>query len=147
MKRKWTQLIVVVGMAGVMMAAVGCQQTKQVRPKRAAPTGDLQRIHFDYDRSAIKSEYKSVLEGNANWMKNHSGAKVVVEGHCDERGSTEYNIALGWRRARSTKNYMVSLGVSPSRLVTKSYGEERSLCTESNESCWWKNRRAEFLKQ
>ena len=147
MKRKWTQLIVVVGMAGVMMAAVGCQQTKQVRPKRAAPVSDLQRIHFDYDRSAIKSEYKSVLEGNANWMKDHSGAKVVVEGHCDERGSTEYNIALGWRRARSTKNYMVSLGISPSRLVTKSYGEERSLCTESNESCWWKNRRAEFLKQ
>jgi peptidoglycan-associated lipoprotein len=145
MKKQWRQLIVVAGMAVVMIVAVGCEQ--QVRPRRASTEAELQRIHFDYDRSAIKSEYKSVLEGNAKWINAHSGANVVIEGHCDERGSTEYNIALGWRRARSAKNYLVSLGVSPSSLTSKSFGEERPLCTESNEGCWWKNRRGEFLTQ
>ena len=80
-------------------------------------------------------------------MKRHASSKVVVEGHCDERGSTEYNIALGWRRARSAKNYIASLGVSSGRMKVKSYGEERPLCRESHEGCWWKNRRAEFLKR
>ncbi len=144
MKRQWLQLSLVIGLAFVTLVAVGCQQ--QPRPRRAKPVASLQRIHFDYDRSAIKSEYQSVLQGNASWMRSHSSSRVIIEGHCDERGSTEYNIALGWRRARSTKNYLVSLGISPSRLITKSYGEERPLCMQSNESCWWKNRRAEFLQ-
>jgi peptidoglycan-associated lipoprotein len=146
MKKQMGQYLIVVGLVVAMFAALGCQQ-QQVRPSKAEAVPELQRIHFDYDRSAIKSEYKSVLEGNAQWMRDHSDTTVAIEGHCDERGSTEYNIALGWRRARSAKNYMVSLGVSPSRLVTKSFGEERPLCRESNESCWWKNRRAEFLRQ
>lgn len=146
MERKWRHYLMVAGMAFVMITAVGC--TKQVRTRKAPePVKGLQRVHFDFDRSEIKSEYRTVLDGNSKWMGQHSGSKVVIEGHCDERGSTEYNIALGWRRARSAKNYIVSLGVSPSRLETKSYGEERPLCRESNESCWWKNRRAEFLSK
>jgi len=132
-------------LAFALVTAVGCQQKK---PERAEePTSSLQRIHFDFDRSEIKSEYKAVLEGNAQWLKDHGAAKVAIEGHCDERGSTEYNIALGWRRARAAKNYLVSLGSSADRLSTKSFGEERPLCNESNESCWWKNRRAEFVAQ
>lgn len=144
MNRQWCQLFVVGVMVAAMLAALGCQQ--QPRPRRAEPTPGLQRIHFDFDRSAIKPEYKPVLEGNAKWMRNHSNTNVVIEGHCDERGSTEYNIALGWRRARSAQDYMVSLGISPTRLVTKSFGEERALCMEHNEGCWWKNRRGEFLE-
>ena len=100
MKRQWGQFMIVGGLAAAMLLAVGCQQ--QVRPKKAAASSKgLQSVHFDYDRSAIKSEYKSVLESNTAWMKKHSSTEVVVEGHCDERGSTEYNIALGWRRARA----------------------------------------------
>lgn len=144
MKRQWLQLSLVISLAFVTVVVVGCQQ--QPRPRRAKTVASLQRIHFDYDRAAVKSEYRSVLQGNAAWMRSHSSSRVIIEGHCDERGSTEYNIALGWRRARSTKNYLVSLGISPSRLTTKSYGEERPLCHQSNESCWWKNRRAEFLQ-
>ncbi len=144
MKRQWRQFVVVGGMAAVMLMAVGCQQTQQVRPGRTSSTSGLQSVHFDYDRAGIKPEAKSVLQGNAAWMKRHSRSNVVIEGNCDERGSTEYNIALGWRRARSAKNYVVSLGVSPSRLATKSFGKERPVCTQSNESCWYRNRRADF---
>ncbi len=147
MKRQWGQLLVVTGLMGAMFVAVGCsQQTQQVR-RVSKPAPALQTIHFDYDRSAIKSEYRGVLQGNASWMKAHPRTKVVVEGNCDQRGSSEYNIALGWRRARSTKNYIVSLGVSPSRLQTKSFGKERPVCHEMTESCWWKNRRADFRQQ
>lgn len=145
MKNKRLHLLAAVAVVAAMVAVTGCQQTRAKKEEK--PVKELSRIHFDFDKSAIKSEYKTTLESNAQWAKQHTRSDVVIEGHCDERGSTEYNIALGWRRARSAKNYMVSLGVDADRLSTKSYGEERPLCTESNESCWWKNRRAEFLKK
>jgi peptidoglycan-associated lipoprotein len=119
----------------------GCAQKKPV--KAAKPT--LQRIHFDFDRSNIKPEYQPVLRDNASWMQSHKGSKLTIEGHCDERGSIEYNIALGDRRANSAKRYLRNLGVSSNRMSTISYGEERPLCTQHNESCWWQNRRAEFV--
>lgn len=144
MNKQWRHIMVVAGLAVVMLAAAGC--TQQVRPRKAAaPAKGIQSIHFDYDRSAVKQEYVPVMKSNSEWLKQHSAKKIVVEGNCDERGSVEYNIALGWRRARSAKNYLVSLGVSPSRVSTKSYGKERPVCTEHNESCWWRNRRADFV--
>jgi len=132
-----------------LMVAIACtamvfgcahQQKKPVAKKAA-----LQRIHFDFDKSTIKPEYETVLKQNAEWMRQNTRANVTIEGHCDERGSIEYNIALGDRRAKSTQRYMSNLGVASGRLSTVSYGKERPLCTQSNESCWWQNRRAEFV--
>ena|SRR3989338_4980379 len=128
-----------------LAAAFGCQQ-QQGKPKAAEAVKGLNRIHFDFDRAEIKSEYKKTLEGNAAWLKQNKGTKVSVEGHCDERGTEEYNIALGHRRARAAKDYVVSLGVDSGRLSTRSFGEEKPLESCHNESCWWKNRRAEFVK-
>ncbi len=102
-------------------------------------------IHFDYDRYDIKDEDKPTLRAIADWMLNNPPARLVIEGHCDERGTNEYNLGLGDRRARATKDYLVSLGVSARRLQTVSYGEERPLCTEKNEGCWRQNRRAHFV--
>ena len=146
MKRQWRQVIGLLGLAALMVVAMGCQQ--QPKPKKAPkPVAELQSIYFDFDRSDIKSEYKSVLEDNAQWMNDHKKSDVVIEGNCDQRGSVEYNIALGWRRARSAKNYLVSLGVGADRLSTKSFGKEQPVCTEMAESCWWKNRRDDFKSQ
>jgi peptidoglycan-associated lipoprotein len=143
MKRKWRQVIGLLGLTAMMVVAMGCAQ--QAQPKKAPkPVAELESIYFDFDRSDIKSEYKPVLEDNAAWMKDHDNSDVVIEGNCDQRGSVEYNIALGWRRARSGKNYMVSLGVDAGRLSTKSFGKEQPVCTEMMESCWWKNRRDDF---
>ncbi len=126
-----------------LLVGAGCQQQ---RTPKSASGAKLARIHFDLDRSDIKSEYKKTMEDNAAWLKKNSGTNVTVEGHCDERGTEEYNVALGHRRADSTKSYLTSLGVKGSRLKTVSLGEERPLENCHNESCWWKNRRAEFVK-
>ena len=126
-------------LALVAMAFVGCAQQKPVTTK------GLQRIHFDFDRYNVKSEYVPAMQANAGWLKSHPSTKVVIEGHCDNRGTQEYNIGLGDRRARSGKSYLVNLGVDPSRVSTISYGEERPLCTQNTESCWWQNRRDEFV--
>jgi peptidoglycan-associated lipoprotein len=138
-----TKMMVALVMLG-LVAGIGCQQ--QRKPKAAETPKGLQRIHFDFDRSEIKSDYKDELEGNAAWLKKNSDTRISIEGHCDERGTEEYNIALGHRRASSAKNYLSSLGVDSGRMSAKSYGEERPLETCHNESCWWKNRRAEFMK-
>lgn len=130
----------------VVVGAVGCQ--KQGKPKSASESKvkGLSRVYFDFDKSDIKSEYKKTMQDNADWLKKNKDLKVTVEGNCDERGTEEYNLALGHRRAKSAKDYLVSLGVESKRLSTKSYGEERALETCHNESCWWKNRRADFSK-
>lgn len=135
-------MVVVMAVACVAMV-FGCSQKR--KPKAAKAAEGLQKIHFDYDRSNIKAEFEPVLKANAAWMTANSGSKVTVEGHCDERGSTEYNIALGDRRARSAKSYLTKLGVADGRLSTISYGKERPSCTQHTESCWWQNRRAEFV--
>ncbi|MFA4873984.1 MAG: peptidoglycan-associated lipoprotein Pal [bacterium] len=124
----------------------GCAQ-QQKKPKAAATTAGLQKIHFDFDKSNIKPEFEPVLKGNADWMNSHPKSKVTIEGHCDERGSIEYNIGLGDRRANSAKSYMTKLGIGGDKLSTISYGKERPVCTEHTESCWWQNRRAEFIGQ
>lgn len=103
-----------------------------------------QRIHFDFDKSSIKSKYEAGLKRNAEWIKDNPKYQVLIEGHCDERGSNEYNIGLGERRAESTKQYLVKLGVAPNRLITKSWGEEKPLDLGKTEEAYALNRRAEF---
>ncbi|MBI2346622.1 MAG: peptidoglycan-associated lipoprotein Pal [Deltaproteobacteria bacterium] len=129
--------VAVVAVAGAGLIACGQQKAAP------GPVG-LKRINFDFDKYNIKSEFVQTLKDNAGWIQKNAGRKVTVEGHCDERGTTEYNIGLGDRRAKSAKSYLVNLGVAGDRLSTISYGEERPLCTQHNESCWWQNRRAEF---
>jgi len=98
-------------------------------------------VHFDYDRYDIMDSDRAVLQRQAAWLGKYPSVRVTVEGHCDERGTREYNLALGARRANAVKEYLVSLGVSSGRLETISYGKERPMCTESSESCWAQNRR------
>jgi len=105
----------------------------------------LQDIHFDFDRYNIRDDAKVILEENAAWLKKNPGVKIQIEGHCDERGTTEYNLALGDRRAKSTRDYLVSLGIDPGRVLTISFGEEKPQCTEKTEDCWQKNRRSHFV--
>lgn len=98
-------------------------------------------VHFAYNEYNIQDEDRGVLQRQATWLQRYPQVRVTVEGHCDERGTREYNLALGARRANAVKEYLVSLGVSSSRVDTISYGKERPICTESNESCWAQNRR------
>ncbi len=104
----------------------------------------LKNVHFDFDDSSIRDDAKPVLEGIAAWMTNNPRAELMIEGHCDERGTREYNLALGERRALSVRSHLIGLGVSERRLHTISYGKEKPLCLESNEACWQRNRRAQF---
>jgi peptidoglycan-associated lipoprotein len=104
----------------------------------------LRTVYFDFDRSDIRPETRSILQKNAEWLRRHPRVKVTVEGHCDERGTEEYNMALGQRRAEAAKSYLVSLGISSNRLSTISYGEERPADPGHDETAWAKNRRAEF---
>ncbi len=106
--------------------------------------GMCERIHFDYDKSNVKDEYKECLDNIANFFKSRTNLTLVIEGHCDERGSDEYNMALGERRAIATAQYLIERGLSQSRISTRSMGEEQPMNPCSNESCWKVNRRAEF---
>jgi len=106
--------------------------------------GPLEDVHFEYDSANLTDQARSVLEKHALWLQNHRGAKVLVEGHCDERGTVEYNLALGEKRARAARDYLASLGVASDRLRTTSYGKERPLDTGTNEAAFAANRRAHF---
>jgi len=98
-------------------------------------------VHFDFDKYDIRDEDRALLQRQAAWLAKYPSVRVTVEGHCDERGTREYNIALGARRANAVKEYLVSVGVSSARVDTTSYGKERPICTESSEECWAQNRR------
>ena len=102
-------------------------------------------VHFDYDDATIKGSEKSILERISEWMVERPGVNIMVEGHCDERGSREYNLSLGEKRALSVRRYLISLGIEADRIFTISYGEEKPLDPRSNEDAWAKNRRAHFL--
>jgi peptidoglycan-associated lipoprotein len=103
-----------------------------------------EHIHFDFDKYDLKPKAMMILDEKASYLREHPEVRVLIEGHCDERGTNEYNLALGDRRANSAKNYLVRSGVAESRITTISYGEEQPLCMEKAESCWWRNRRAQF---
>lgn len=103
-----------------------------------------EEIHFDFDKYVLTPQAMMVLDDKAAYLREHPEVRVLVEGHCDDRGSNEYNLALGDRRANSAKNYLVKSGVAESRITTISYGEEQPLCMQQNESCWYRNRRGHF---
>jgi len=100
------------------------------------------RVFFDFDSSDIRPDAAATLQKQAAWLKRYASVTLSVEGHCDERGTREYNLALGARRASATKEYLIGQGISASRLETISYGKEKPMCVESNEGCWAQNRRA-----
>ena len=105
----------------------------------------LGEVFFDLDESSIRDDARPVLQRNADWMKRWTSTQVTVEGHCDSRGSAEYNLALGTRRATSVKDYLVNLGVPANRVTVVTKGKEQPVCTEENESCWQQNRRGHFI--
>jgi len=107
--------------------------------------GYLKDAFFDFDKSDLRDDARAMLAANADWMKKFPSVQVLIEGHCDERGTAAYNLALGDRRANAARDYIASLGVDATRMKTVSYGKERPICTDSNEACWQKNRRAAFV--
>ncbi|MCP9439996.1 MAG: peptidoglycan-associated lipoprotein Pal [Nitrospira sp.] len=116
-------------------------------PAPSQPQVALADIYFDYDQHVIRSNAQSVLETNAVFLKARPDRTVLIEGHCDERGTSAYNLVLGERRASAAKRYLQDLGVTPSRITIVSYGKERPFCTEHSEACWQSNRRAHFRLQ
>ena len=114
----------------------------------ATPTNSpLKDIYFDFDRYDLSAEARETLKANGNWLKANPSTVVQMEGHCDERGATEYNVALGAKRAQAAKDYLVTFGVPAERLSTISYGKELPVCAEHSEACWQKNRRDRFVIQ
>ena len=105
----------------------------------------LAMIYFDYDKYAIRDDAKSVLEGNSGWMKKWRSVKILIEGHCDERGTEDYNLALGEKRAKSAYDYLAALGIPAERMKTISYGKSQPLDMGKDETAWAKNRRDQFL--
>lgn len=124
--------------------STGGQERERAEAKGSSDAGALQDVFFDFDRWVIRSEARKVLEQNAQWLTRNQSAKIEIEGHSDERGTNEYNLALGERRAKSAMNFLVNLGVSPSQISVISYGEEKPFCEDRDESCYQKNRRAHF---
>jgi peptidoglycan-associated lipoprotein len=108
---------------------------------------NVKDVYFDYDKSDVRGDQQSSVQADAQFFSQHTNMNFTVEGHCDERGSTEYNLALGDQRASSVKNALTSAGVSASRIKTISYGKEKPFCTESNEACWQQNRRGHLVYQ
>jgi peptidoglycan-associated lipoprotein len=107
--------------------------------------GVLKDVRFAYDSYALDAVARDVLAANAQWLKENPGTHTEIEGHCDERGTVEYNLALGARRAKAVKDYLVALGIAADRLSTISYGEELPLCREQTDSCYARNRRVHFV--
>jgi peptidoglycan-associated lipoprotein len=155
----------------VLALAPGCSSRKKVSPQAQieppptettpAPSGEnqpppathdentgerlsLEDAFFDFDDFNLRTDAKSALETDGKYLQKNGDTKIIIEGHCDERGSVEYNLALGDRRAKAAFDYLVSLGVPAARLKTVSYGKEIPLCQDSNEECWSRNRRDHF---
>ena len=129
--------------ASAQSAATTKEQSAKVEPAATAETA-VKDIFFEFDKSNISPDAREILKANADFLLKNGNSKVVIEGHCDERGTAEYNMALGQRRAQETKNYLVNLGIKEPRIKTISYGEERSFDPGHNEDAWAKNRRAHF---
>jgi peptidoglycan-associated lipoprotein len=114
-------------------------------PSEFAENPALKDIYFDFDKYDIRPNDAKILDDNASWLKSNGNMLVLIEGHCDERGTNEYNLALGERRAKATMNYLVTQGIQANRITIISYGEERPVCAEKSEDCWRRNRHAHFL--
>ena len=108
---------------------------------------NIKDVYFDYDKADLRGDQQSSVQADSQFLGQHTNISVTIEGHCDERGSTEYNLALGDRRASAVKDALVAAGVNASRIKTISYGKEKPFCSESNEACWQQNRRGHFVYQ
>jgi len=162
------------GLALVLALAPGCASRKKVTTAQPAPPPtpaveekaetppppppstppdqepdgsqiSLQDAFFDFDNFELSSDAKAVLDSNAKYLEKNAGSRVIIEGHCDERGSVEYNLALGEKRAKTTKDYLVSYGIAAGRITTISYGKERPFAQGHDEGAWSQNRRAHFV--
>jgi peptidoglycan-associated lipoprotein len=134
--------------SGQSSSSAGAAQRKDaasLQPSDFKPVGGLKDIRFDFDKYEIRTGDARILDANAGWLKANRDVQVLIEGHCDERGTLEYNLALGDRRAKAAMSYLVGQGVNASRIRVVSYGEERPLCDAHDESCWAMNRRDHFL--
>jgi len=166
-KKIWLMIALLVVLPGLLFT-VGCQKKTVTQAKAPAPapaqapaaqqpaptpvappaaSGMVMQedIFFEFDKSTLTPAAQDNLMKKAAWLRENPNATVTIEGHCDERGTNEYNLALGDRRADSAKAFLVDLGIAASRLTTISYGEERPLCTQHTEECWAKNRRDHFV--
>jgi peptidoglycan-associated lipoprotein len=166
-KKIWLMIALLLVIPGLLLT-VGCQkkavsQAKAPAPAAApaaqapapkaapvmpAPSGwniAQNNIYYEFDKSTLTPMAQDTLMRHAAWLRENADATVTIEGHCDERGTNEYNLALGDRRADSAKAFLVDLGIASSRLTTISYGEERPLCMQQDEECWAKNRRGHFV--
>ena len=126
-------------------AAARAAEEAKAREAAAKAAAGLQPIYFDFDKSFVRDDAKAVMKSNADYLKANPKVKVRIEGNCDERGTIEYNQALGQRRAAAAKKYLTDMGISAKRISLISYGKEKPVCTQSTEDCWQKNRRDEFV--
>jgi peptidoglycan-associated lipoprotein len=139
------------GAGGTQTATARVTVTAPPPPPQASATEEelfsqtVKDIYFDYDKSDINADQQSSMQGDVEFLKQHPNISFTVEGHCDERGSTEYNLALGDSRANSVRNALVQGGVAADHVKTISYGKEKPFCTESTEQCWQQNRRGHFV--
>ena len=118
---------------------------RQGQSSATPASSPLKDVFFDFDRYDLRTDARDTLKANAEWLKSNPSARIEIEGHCDDRGTNEYNLALGAKRAQAAKDYLATLGISAERLSTISYGEEVPLCKEQTEECWARNRRARFV--
>jgi peptidoglycan-associated lipoprotein len=131
---------------GTRQAAGGGSTSRpRVDGFRVAPTGSLTDVYFEFDKYELTADATGALDANAEWLKANPKHLVLIEGHCDERGTVAYNLALGERRAKATQNYLAARGVPAGRISIVSYGEEKPQCPGHTEACWTKNRRAHFM--
>jgi peptidoglycan-associated lipoprotein len=134
--------------SGAKESNTGSSSLKDLQEGKSPVTpasSPLKDIYYDFDRYDLSADARTVLRANADWLKANPNARVEIEGHCDDRGTNEYNLALGAKRAQSAREYLTTLGVAAGRLSTISYGEEIPVCKEQSESCWRQNRRARFV--
>ena len=149
-----TYTITASGPGGSANATARVTVSTPAPPKEPEPSPDMDAIFardvrdafFDFNKADIRADARDPLSKDAEFLRNNPGVRITIEGHCDERGSTEYNLALGDRRAGAVKQYLVSLGISADRISTVSFGKEKPFCTQANESCWQQNRRGHFVR-
>jgi len=150
-----TYHLVAKGAGGTQEATARLTVTQAPPPPPPTPTvtdqdlfnQNIKHVYFDYDKSDIRGDQQASIQADAQFLSQHPNMNITIEGHCDERGSTEYNVALGDQRASSAKNALTSAGISASRINTISYGKEKPFCNESNEGCWQQNRRDHLVLQ
>ncbi len=150
-----TYHLIAKGSGGTQEATARLTVTEAAAQPTAEPTASLsdqqlfsqsvKDVYFDYDKADLRGDQQTALQSDAQFLNQHANFNFTVEGHCDERGSTEYNLALGDQRASVVKSTLTAAGVSANRIKTISYGKEKPFCTESNEACWQQNRRGHFV--